>query len=202
MKKRLVILGLVLILAAGTGCAGLVAQQRALAERLIRFHVVADSDTQRDQAQKLAVRDALLGVLEPMAAHCADRTQMLELLEQALPELRDTAQQVLRSLGSSDPVTVSLAPEDFPTRYYDTFALPAGRYTSLRVRIGSAQGHNWWCVCFPTLCAGACTEDLEAIAAGAGFTDGQIRWMTDTDRYEIRFKVLEWIQALRRRASA
>ncbi len=199
MKKKLMISGLALIMAAGIGCTLMCCQQRALSEKLIRFHVVADSDSARDQALKLAVRDALLEELEPMAHRSADRTQMLEEINRALPMLKARAGQTLRSLGSRDGVTVSLCEELFPTRVYDTFALPAGTYTSLRVRIGSARGHNWWCVCFPTLCQSACTRDLEAVAAGAGFTDKEIRLITEADHYEIKFKILEWLAALRRR---
>ncbi len=202
MKKKFLLAGLALLLSAGIGCAGLLAQQHALADKLIRFHVVADSDSSEDQARKLAVRDALLEELEPLTQRCTDRAQMLEALRKALPALRARAVQTLRALGCADGVTVSLGKELFPTRIYETFALPAGPYTAVRVRIGSARGRNWWRVCFPTLCRSACAKDLEAVAAGAGFTDKEIRLITEADHYEIRFKVLEWLTALRRRAAA
>ena len=202
MRKKCLLAGLALVLAALLGCAGIAAQQRALADRLIRFHVVADSDMADDQARKLAVRDALLEILEPMAEQARDRTRMLRDMKAALPELQARAEQALRDLGCADGVTVSLQRELFPTRVYDTFSLPAGPYTALRVRIGEGQGHNWWCVCFPALCRSACTADLEAVAAGAGFTEKQIRLITEADHYEIRFKVLEWLAALHARAAA
>ena len=201
MKKRILIPGLALILAAGIGCAGIHCQQRALADKLIRFHVVADSDDAADQARKLAVRDTLLEALEPMAQGARDRAQMLSAVDRALPALRQRAEDTLRALGCADSVTVSLGKELFPTRDYDTFSLPAGLYTSLRVNIGSARGHNWWCVCFPTLCQSACAGDMEAVAAGAGFTDKEIRLITEADHYEIRFKVLEWLARLRQAVS-
>ena len=201
MKKKLFCLGLALVLAAGIGCAGLLAQQQALADKLIRFHVVADSDDGADQSRKLAVRDALLKELEPMARSARDRDQMLSAVEQALPALRQRAEDTLRAMGCADSVTVRLGKELFPTRVYDTFTLPAGTYTSLRVSIGSGQGHNWWCVCFPTLCQSACASDLEAVAAGAGFTEKEIRLITEADHYEIKFKVLEWLAKLRRAAA-
>ena len=201
MKKKLLLPGLALILAAAVGCAGLLLQQRALADKLIRFHVVADSDSPRDQALKLAVRDALLEALEPLSKRAETRDEMLDALRQSLPALKKTAALTLRRFGCDDPVEISLGEEGFPTRYYPTFALPAGRYTALRVRLGSAAGHNWWCVCFPGLCSAACVEELDAVAAGAGFSDEELRLITGREPYVIRFKVLEWLESLRRRAA-
>ena len=201
MKKRMMLLGLALLLAAAVGCLGLLAQQRALSEKLVRFHVVADSDDPRDQELKLAVRDELLKVLEPLSQQAQTKGQMLELLRQALPTLKKTAEQTLRRFGCNDPADISLGEESFPTRYYPTFALPAGRYAALRVRLGSAEGHNWWCVCFPSLCSAACVDELDAVAAGAGFSDEELRLITGRESYVIRFKVLEWLESLRRRAA-
>ena len=202
MKKKLLLWALALILAAAVGCAGLLAQQRALADKLVRFHVVADSDSPRDQALKLAVRDALLKTLEPMSKNAETRAQMLETLQRSLPALKKAAEQTLRRLGCNTPVEISLCEEAFPTRNYPTFALPAGRYTALRVRLGSARGHNWWCVCFPSLCSATCTDELDAVAAGAGFTQGELNFITGREPYVIRFRVLEWLAALRRGSGA
>ena len=124
---------------------------------------------------------------------------MLDALQRALPALQKTAEQTLRRLDCDDHVDVSVGEEGFPTRYYPTFALPAGRYTALRVRLGSAAGHNWWCVGFPGLCSAACTDELEAIAAGAGFTEGELRFITGKEPYVLRFKVLEWLEYVRGR---
>ena len=197
MKKIDLMIGCSLLFAALLGCTALLAQQQALANKLIRFHVVADSNSAEDQAIKLLVRDALLEELAPLSAKAQSREEMLNLLQNSLSSVKETAEQVLAEQGSDDCVEVTLQPESFPTRYYDTFALPAGEYLSLRVRLGSAEGKNWWCVCFPTLCRSACTQDMKAVAAGAGFTDDEIEWMTDSDRYVIRFKLLEWIEALK-----
>ncbi len=201
MKKSIRYVGLALLLAAVLGCTGLLLQQRALAEKLVRFHVVADSDDPRDQALKLAVRDDLLKVLEPLSEAAETKAQMLEQLRQSIPALQKTAEQTLRRLGCDDTVEISLTEEGFPTRYYETFALPAGRYTALRVRLGSAAGHNWWCVCFPSLCSAACMDELDAVAAGAGFSEEELALITERKPCAIRFKVLEWLESLRRRAA-
>lgn len=198
MKKYLLIIaGCSLLFVVVLGCAGLVAQQQTLANKLIRFHVVADSDSAEDQAIKLLVRDALLEELAPLSEKAQSREEMLQLLQKSLFSVKEVAEQVLAAHGSDESVEVTLQEEPFPTRHYDTFALPAGTYLSLRVRLGSAEGKNWWCVCFPTLCRSACTQDMRAVAAGAGFSDDEIDWMTKPDQYVIRFKLLEWIEALK-----
>ena len=197
MKKTVLIMSFSLLLATFLGCTGLMAQQQNLADKLVRFHVVANSDKAEDQALKLQVRDALLKELAPLSDQAQSRGEMVALLRNSLPLVKETAEQVLSEHGNDDCVEVTLQPEAFPTRYYDTFALPAGEYLSLRVRIGQAEGQNWWCVCFPALCRSACTEDLQAVAAGAGFTDEEIEWMSEPDRYVIRFKLLEWLEKLK-----
>ena len=90
---------------------------------------------------------------------------------------------------------MSLGPELFPTRDYETFSLPAGRYTALRVTIGEGQGHNWWCVVYPALCLSASAGELEAAAQAAGLSDGEIALITgESGGYELKFKALEWLE--------
>ena len=94
---------------------------------------------------------------------------------------------------------VSLRRELFPTRDYETFRLPAGVYRTLRVTIGTGEGHNWWCVVFPALCLPANVEDLEAVCAAAGFTEGEISVLTEeTSEIEVEFKTLELLGKLKK----
>lgn len=167
--------------------AALLGEQRALAEKLIRLHVVANSDSAADQAVKLQVRDAVLAAAEGM-----DEAELRE----NLPRLREAARDCLRQNGVSHPVAVSLRWEDFPTRQYGTFSLPAGRYEALRVTIGAGEGHNWWCVVFPSICFRAAAE-LEEAAVSAGFTDAEVRLITeDGGKYRLKFKLLELLAGL------
>ena len=132
-------------------CAAVWAQGRssAISADLVRLHVLAVSDDAYEQALKLRVRDA---VLEKTQALLDGAEAPRETLEANLDEIAQTAEDCLRSLGAETPVTVRLGKELFPTRTYETFALPAGVYESLRVRIGAGEGHNWWCVVFPSIC--------------------------------------------------
>ena len=88
--------------------------------------------------------------------------------------------------------------EVFPTREYETFSLPAGTYTSLRVTIGEGSGHNWWCVVFPSICMSASMEEFEEAALTAGMTDGEIKLITEeSDGYVLKFKSMELLQKVK-----
>lgn len=115
---------------------------------LIRLHVLAASDSAQDQAQKLAVRDAVLSAAQNMLQECTDYTQAYSILSERLCEIESAA----ASAAEGAPVCAALGTEEYPDRDYGAFSLPKGEYMSLRVGIGEAQGHNWWCVVYPSLC--------------------------------------------------
>lgn len=196
MKKRIFSLLFVSALAMGLlSCAYLQTQQRQLAEKLVRLHVVANSDSPSDQAIKLRVRDAVLAAAEPVLGSADDPDQALAA---ELPALECAAAEMLRALGREESVSVTLQNERFPTRDYETFSLPAGVYRTLRVTIGAGEGHNWWCVVFPTLCTAASLDEFESAAASGGFTDGELRLITGADEgYVLKFKTLEWLEKLK-----
>ncbi len=194
LKKWISILLSLVCAVTACFCLHLQAQQQELAAHMIRLHVVANSDDPRDQSLKLKVRDAVLRETEK--AISAEDPEAA--LAESLNAIRNAAQEVLLSEGCEDSVTVKLGKELYPTREYDNFRLPAGVYESLRVNIGKAEGHNWWCVVFPSLCLAASAQDLEQAAQAAGFSDGQIRLITDAgEGYEVRFKILELLGQLK-----
>ncbi|KLU59449.1 stage II sporulation protein R [Peptococcaceae bacterium CEB3] len=122
------------------------------ADEMIRFHVVANSDSDYDQALKRAVRDAILKKVGPELAKSRSLAESRAMLEQALPEMRAIAAGVVKAWGKNYPVKAKFGPADFPTKSYGSLVLPAGRYQAVRIMIGRAQGSNWWCVLFPPLC--------------------------------------------------
>lgn len=168
-------------------------EQQALADKLVRLHVVANSDSDYDQAVKLAVRDVILEAAEPLV----DSGNPVDDLSRHLTDLEQVANEKLAGLGSENQATVTLERELFPTRAYDTFTLPAGAYTSLRVTIGAGDGHNWWCVVYPALCLPATVEELEVAALDAGLSQGEIALITGQEvGYQLKFKSLEWLEEI------
>ena len=194
MRKYLNRIGICLLIACFVWIGMLLADRHKLRQELIRFHVVASSDSQEDQAVKLQVRDAVLGAFREELQNLQDMEQAKAYLQENLPKIEAIANDVLAQAGFSDRAKASLCVEEFTTRVYDTFALPAGIYESLRIVIGEGEGHNWWCVVFPSLCLPATSEGFEEVACGAGFSDTLTK--TLEGEYEIRFFFLDALGAV------
>ena len=177
--------GLAFAMVAALWVAG---QQKSLAEQMVRLHVVAVSDSEEDQAVKLLVRDAVLDSASPWLEGAATQEEAMAVLAEHLPEL---ARIGAEAAGGQVEVTASLE-EDvwFPTKEYDDFALPAGRYAALRITLGEGEGHNWWCVVFPPLCLGSVSE---SVAEKAGnFSEDQVQLVTgESEGYVVKFKAME-----------
>ena len=197
IRKRAAALVLLIVSALTVSvCAALQAQQQRMIEKIIRLHVVANSDSSADQAIKLHVRDAVLAAARQALQGAGDPQQAIA---QALPQLEAAANAALAAQGSRDTASVSFRRELFPTREYDTFSLPSGVYRSLRVTIGAGGGHNWWCVIFPSLCVPATADGFVQAAEAGGFTRTEIGLMTQADeRYVLKFRSLELLQALKK----
>ncbi len=165
--------------------------QKKLTGDLIRLHVVAASDTAEDQQIKLQVRDAVISFVDEAMTHVMTPEEAKAWVEANLPGIQQAANDALDRLGSAYEAVVTFTREAFPRRDYDTFSLPAGVYQSLRITLGPGDGHNWWCVVFPTLCLPAAGEDTESVAAGAGFSETLTDTVTGKQGYQVRFYFLD-----------
>ena len=172
--------------------------ERAVYDTVVRLHVLANSDSDADQALKLKVRDGVLEAAAPYVGECKTQAEAVEALTAHLTDLEAVASAVISSEGCDYPVTVLLGEEDYPTRVYESCAFPAGTYVSLRVLIGSGEGQNWWCCLFPPLCLSAATakQDNEDAFIQVGLTKDQYGIITETGKtkYKVRFKLLEVLE--------
>lgn len=121
-------------------------------EELIRFHVLANSDSEEDQALKRAVRDAILKEVSPRLAESHSLEESRKILTDLRPELERIGKTVVLAWGKTYEVKTDYGHFTFPTKSYGSLILPAGEYEAVRVLIGKAEGSNWWCVLFPPLC--------------------------------------------------
>ncbi len=197
MRKIAKLISTLLLLVAAFYLGTVASDRQALSENLIRLHVVADSDSAEDQAIKYRVRDAITAKLKVVMDNFPDIETAKNYLQEHLSELEKIANDTLRASNNSSRAVVTLAKEAFPTREYDTFALPAGIYESLRVTIGSGEGQNWWCVVFPSLCSSATTDGFEDTAVSAGFSDRVTGTLSGKKEYRVRFFLLDcfgWVE--------
>lgn len=170
------------------------ATQVRLASQVIRLHVLANSDSEEDQALKLEVRDRVLETTSALLAGETEPQAAAVLLDQHLDDIAQTAAQEISAQGHDDRVEVRLEQTWFPTRQYQGISLPAGNYLALRVLIGAAEGHNWWCVVFPTLCVPASSEGFQETAEASGLSGQLAETLTrEGGGYEIRFQLLDWL---------
>ena len=171
--------------------------QQEISDKVVRLHVVANSDSEEDQALKLRVRDAILARTTALLEASDDRSEAEGLIRGQLLELENIAAREITAAGYDYSVEARLAELDFPTREYESFTLPAGNYLALQVVIGEGEGKNWWCVVFPPLCTAAAAE-VPASALAAGFSEEEVRLITEEDRgYVLKFKTLEWLEMLK-----
>lgn len=166
-------------------CAGTWAQtrQQTISSALVRLHVIADSDAAEEQEIKLEVRDAVLAYLTPVLEEAESQQQARQII-------RDNLEGIAQAAGSAArgrQVSVTLSRESYPTREYEGFTLPAGRYESLRVILGQGQGKNWWCVVFPPLCLSATeSEKVQDVLNGE-----DLSIVTEEEGYVLRFRLVE-----------
>lgn len=175
--------------------------QEGIAKEIIRFHVIANSDSTKDQTLKLEVKDQLVKLLSPMLKNATSIAQARSIINNNLDLIKETAKEVIHENGYSYHVTVSLESCFFPLKIYGDYTFPPGTYEALRVRIGNAAGHNWWCVMFPPLCfvdETYCVVDKE--------TDKKLKYLLSEEEYKtlknkkvpvkVKFKLLESIKKL------
>ena len=196
MRKLVRRLFLCSLIAACFWTGSLIADRQMLQSQLIRLHVVGASNSEEDQAVKLQVKDAVVEYLNSTMADIADVEKAKVYVSENLPNIQKVANDALVSLGEEPTAVATFCKEEFGRRVYDTFTLPSGVYDALRITLGEGEGRNWWCVVFPTLCAGATTQELEAVAAGAGFSESLTGAISQKDGYEVRFFFLDMLGKL------
>ena len=156
----------------------------------VRLHILANSDSEGDQAVKLKVRDKMLEKISSYESN--SKEDALLKIEESKEELIEVAKSALAENGYDYDVDIEIGVEEYPTRYYDDFSLPAGSYTSVRVLIGEGEGQNWWCVLYPPLCTSSAIKYDDEAYIDVGLTKDQYSLITQSNgKYKIKFKILE-----------
>lgn len=182
------------ILTVAITFSGFAGTCETLPNEVLRLHVLANSDSEEDQALKLAVRDRILQEGFAVMDGVSNKEDAIEAAKEAIPALEKAAQEEIRERGYSYPVSIAIEKVYFPTRQYGDTTLPAGKYDALRVVIGSGEGHNWWCVLFPALCLPAAEDTPELSEV---LTPGELDTVQGGEKYEVRFKLWEMYEWVR-----
>ena len=191
MKKSVKIFGVLVLILVLVGISEFLHDKKTLQNDIIRLHVVGNSNTDYDQAVKFTVKDGIVAWLQENMQDVNSAADAVEYLSGKMSELERLANEILTENHASYKATVSLKNEAFDTRYYDTFALPAGVYQSLRVEIGEASGRNWWCVVFPSLCIPTSSAQFCQTAVSSGMDNDLAQTLSGDEEFEIRFFILD-----------
>ena len=150
--------------------------QQQIATQVLRFHIRANSDTVADQQKKLRIKQSLLEWLTPILSENTSKSETIQCIRKNLPDIRKEATR----MAAPESVTVTLQKEWFPEKTYGTCTFPEGIYDALRVDIGQAKGHNWWCVLYPSLCV---ADALELSMTEEG--EEKLQQVLDEDAYDL-----------------
>jgi stage II sporulation protein R len=174
--------------------------QRAIAGKILRFHVLAASDSEADQELKLKVRDAVGSYMEVQLAGADSRQKCEEIVSDYMDEIISVAKETVVQEGYDYDVTASLAEVDFPVKKYGSYTFPAGKYEALEVVIGQGEGHNWWCVMYPNMCfSGSVYEIVEEDADEAlrqVLTREEYKEVFSSGKVKVRCKYISFINNL------
>ena len=166
--------------------------QRGIAEEVFRFHVRANSDSEEDQRVKMLVKEQVVAYLQPVLEEAENVERTKELVRERLPEIEAQAERILAQEGCDYGVSAMVGMSDFPEKTYGDCRFPAGNYEALILKLGSGDGHNWWCMLYPGLCFlsesyGVVTADKKAELKNV-LTESEFSWVTDWDKVHIGFK--------------
>ena len=166
---------------------------QCISDDTFRLHILANSDSDADQSLKLKVRDRVLEYTEELFKNAQDKTSAENAVRDNLQAIADTAYAEVLENGFDYPVKAEVTRMYFTTRYYGNYTLPSGMYDALRISLGKAEGHNWWCVMYPSICLSAATEREDR--AKQVYTDGEYQIVTN-EQPEYKFKIVELFEQL------
>ena len=169
-------------------------QCESIREKMLRMHVIANSDSEEDQQLKLKVRDAVLLAGEKVFDGSITATEAEEKITPYIDYLENIALETIKNEGFDYNVKITVEKEYFNTRTYEnSVTLPAGYYTAVKVIIGEGKGQNWWCVMFPPMCLPTAVAECEISDV---LTDDETEIVTETDKYKFRFKIVEILEEI------
>ncbi len=163
---------------------------------VLRLHILANSDSDDDQQLKLCVRDALLENADEVFGNCDTLENAVENAENALGKAEEIAENVVREKGYDYEVSAEIDDMYFTERHYGEITMPQGMYKALRIKIGEAKGHNWWCVMYPPLCLPMADKVVDSEEVKEEFfTDDEIEIMEKPKKFRVRFMLWDKLKA-------
>lgn len=203
LKRFIIVLFLLTLFVFVSAISYVSAVSNNIANSVFRLHVIANSDSKEDQNLKYIVRDKLIEYMNNIAKDCSSKEEVISIAKNNISNFENIARKTIEENGYNYNVTVEIGNFDFPTKSYGDITLPAGSYDSLRVKIGKAEGQNWWCVMFPPLCFVDVTSGVVPDESKQEMKDSmpeeEYSLISKTDNSEInfKFKLIEFFENIK-----
>ncbi len=198
VKNSLILLFLLFLYVSISAISYVNAVSTDIEQSVFRLHVIANSDSKEDQDLKYKVRDNLIEYMNTICKDAKNKEEAISIANLHLEDFKQIAEKTIKENGYSYSANIEIGNFSFPTKDYGDVSLPAGYYDALRVKIGNAQGQNWWCVMFPPLCfvnvsSGIVPEESKELMKQE-LNDEEYSIVTKEDSSEIKFKIglIEW----------
>ena len=159
-----------------------------ISDEVFRLHILANSDSEQDQSLKLKVRDRVLQYTKSLFENAKSKEEAESVISDNLQSISNVAYSEVLNNGYDYQVKAEITNMYFTTRYYENYTLPSGMYDALRITIGSGNGHNWWCVMYPSICISSVEEQDEKAKEVFDATQYDI---VKNEKYQYKFKVVE-----------
>lgn len=164
-----------------------------ISEEVFRLHILANSDSDEDQNLKLKVRDKVLEYTESLFEEANSKEEAETVISDNLQSISNTAYREVLDNGYDYAVKAEITNMYFTTRYYENYTLPSGMYDALRITIGEGEGHNWWCVMYPSICIS--TEKEQDEKAKEVFDEQQYE-IVKNEQFQYKFKIVEFFEKI------
>lgn len=200
MKKYLFLItaGVISSLYIWTAVLGNDLLQPSIASKILRFHVLANSDSDADQAVKEEVRDAVGVYLGPLLQDAENVEETKQIIEENMEQIVSVAKDTLTEHGYAYDVKAQIARADFPEKTYGAYTFPKGEYEALQIVIGEGKGQNWWCVLYPNMCFRGSVFEVVEEEAKEALREVLSPWeyadVFDSGEVEVRFKFLDFFK--------
>lgn len=195
MKKTNIFLSLFMVFLIVFGITSpIINSCESISNKIFRLHIMANSDSSEDQALKLKVRDCILAETANIF-NGKTIDDNIKIAENNIDYITNICNDCIKNEGYDYSVNVNIVKEFFETRVYDDFTLPAGIYNSLKIEIGEANGHNWWCIVFPAVCISACSQSMNDYLT-------QEEMQIIESGYTPKFKVIEIYEKIKNRINS
>lgn len=192
LKKIIVSFSIALVVCLTVGIYRDISGLERMTDKLIRLHVIADSDSDYSQQIKLKVRDEVLSCVSELTKSCYTKADAQDVIIQNLDKIRDISEKALRENGCNLGVDVSYEKTLVDRREYDGFTLPQGIYSALCIRIGEARGKNWWCVLYPSLCVSSAVD----IEESGNFSEEELIVIKEPEKVKYKLALFELFEKL------